>query len=101
MQAPAICTCTLQTLNNEAYDIASQRFDGMQKYKMAQVIAATPILLHTALGCFCVGLVDFLWTLNRTVAIPVCHAFSPVTMGCSCWPTGYMSVWPDTVLLHR
>lgn len=48
-----------------------QRFDGMKHYKMAQVISATPILLHASLMCFSIGLVDFLWTLNHVVAIPV------------------------------
>ena len=54
-----------------AINTGMQRFDGMKQYKMAQVISATPILLHASLMCFSIGLVDFLWTLNQIVAIPV------------------------------
>ncbi|KAF8575446.1 hypothetical protein K439DRAFT_745411 [Ramaria rubella] len=56
---------------HEACRLRQFRYDGMKNYKMAQVISATPILLHAALLCFTIGLVDFLWTLNRIVAIPI------------------------------
>ena len=71
VQGTAICKLVSTVSLATSLKIWLQRFDGMKDYKMAQVISATPILLHAALMCFSIGLVDFLWTLNQIVAIPV------------------------------
>lgn len=41
----------------------------MKKYHVPEIISLQPILLNTALIFFCIGLVDFLWHLNRSIAI--------------------------------
>lgn len=44
------------------------RMDGMQRWKLPGVLSFLPILLHISLLLFFVGLVDFVWDINRTVA---------------------------------
>jgi len=45
------------------------RYQGMQRYRVPQMIGLLPIILYAALTFFIVGLVDFLWHLNQGVAI--------------------------------
>lgn len=41
----------------------------MQKYYVSEMIGLLPVLLYGSLAFFAVGLVDFLWQLNRGIAI--------------------------------
>ncbi|KIM89063.1 hypothetical protein PILCRDRAFT_210551 [Piloderma croceum F 1598] len=45
------------------------RYQGMEKYSVAQIIGLLPLLLYGALAFFAIGLVDFLWHLNQGIAI--------------------------------
>jgi hypothetical protein len=47
------------------------RYQGMQKYYIPEIIGLLPVLLYAALAFFAVGLIDFLWHLNRGIAIYV------------------------------
>ncbi|EED85623.1 predicted protein [Postia placenta Mad-698-R] len=45
------------------------RHDNLRAWGLAPLLAALPILLHVSLLLFLVGLVEFLWPINKTVAI--------------------------------
>ncbi|KAI0349761.1 hypothetical protein OH77DRAFT_1374706, partial [Trametes cingulata] len=45
------------------------RMDGMQQWNLPGILSFLPILLHVSLLLFFAGLVDFVWDINRTVAI--------------------------------
>jgi len=49
--------------------MAHQRYQGMQKYCIPGMIGVPPVLLYASLGFFAIGLIDFLWHLNRGIAI--------------------------------
>ena len=49
--------------------IRPQRYQGMKKYYIHELIGLQPILLYTSLIFFCTGLVDFLWHLDEAIAI--------------------------------
>ena len=52
---------SLQHLNNESLD----------RWYLPQIFTALPLLLQLALVLFLVGVIEFLWSLNSTVAIPI------------------------------
>lgn len=54
-----------------SFIISLQRWDNFERYHIPQVIGLLPVLLYLALACFAIGLVDFLWHLNRGIAIYV------------------------------
>ncbi|KAI0052101.1 hypothetical protein FA95DRAFT_54530 [Auriscalpium vulgare] len=43
-------------------------FDGVQRYRMSEVVETIPALLHVAVFLFFAGMVEFLFPINRTVA---------------------------------
>lgn len=49
--------------------ILVQRYQGMEKYYISEIIGLQPILLYMALVFFCIGLIDFLWQINHAIAI--------------------------------
>ncbi|KIJ46062.1 hypothetical protein M422DRAFT_206455, partial [Sphaerobolus stellatus SS14] len=51
--------------------IRQMRFEGLHKWGVPEIISALPILLQVAVILFFVGLIDFLWHINITVALPV------------------------------
>ncbi|KAH8823656.1 hypothetical protein DL96DRAFT_1416896, partial [Flagelloscypha sp. PMI_526] len=63
------------TVNSgSARDIAlirHPRFCGLERWKMHEIIGALPLILHTSLALFFVGLFVFIRTLNRSIAYPV------------------------------
>ncbi|KAH8790443.1 hypothetical protein DL96DRAFT_1488062, partial [Flagelloscypha sp. PMI_526] len=64
--------CT--ALSRSARDIAlirHPRFCGLERWKMHEIIGALPLILHTSLALFFVGLFVFIRTLNRSIAYPV------------------------------
>ncbi|CAE7072397.1 unnamed protein product [Rhizoctonia solani] len=48
-----------------------QRWDGMVKWKMEELITMLPSLIHLSLLLFAIGLCIFLWDVHYGVAIPV------------------------------
>ncbi|CUA67976.1 Isoleucine--tRNA ligase [Rhizoctonia solani] len=48
-----------------------QRWDGLVKWKMKEVILMLPSLIHVSLLLFAIGLCVFLWDVHYGVAIPV------------------------------
>ncbi|KAH7318027.1 hypothetical protein B0J17DRAFT_622084, partial [Rhizoctonia solani] len=54
-----------------------QRWEGIEKWKMGQVIMVLPSFIHLAFLSFAVGLCMYLWKLSPTVAIPA----TAVTLG--------------------
>ncbi|EED85678.1 predicted protein [Postia placenta Mad-698-R] len=47
------------------------RWKGIGDWELSLIMASLPILLHISLILFFVGLIEFLWSTNTTVAIPV------------------------------
>ncbi|KZT04555.1 uncharacterized protein LAESUDRAFT_761111 [Laetiporus sulphureus 93-53] len=45
------------------------RLGNMEKWKMSVVLAVIPVLLHLSLLLFFAGLIDFLWSINFSIAI--------------------------------
>jgi hypothetical protein len=66
----------------------------MQKYYIPEIISAPPVLLYVSLGFFAIGLIDFLWHLNRGIAIyvsancAVVIVFHVLTTSIPCFTTG-------------
>ncbi|KAF9554889.1 hypothetical protein CPC08DRAFT_160341 [Agrocybe pediades] len=49
----------------------NMRREGFTQWHVPEILAALPLMLQGALVLFFIGLVDFAWSLNHTVAIPV------------------------------
>ncbi|KAG8999606.1 hypothetical protein FRB94_006029 [Tulasnella sp. JGI-2019a] len=49
----------------------ADKFRGAEKWRLRVVVEALPNLLLISLGLFFAGLVDYLWTIDRTVALVV------------------------------
>ncbi|KAH9041596.1 hypothetical protein EDB85DRAFT_2139692 [Lactarius pseudohatsudake] len=43
-------------------------FEGVEKFRLSQAVEAIPLLLHTSVFLFFVGLIDFLLPINKVVA---------------------------------
>lgn len=50
--------------------IRNMRTDGLEKWKVPEIIAGLPLILQTAVILFFVGLIDFLLNISLVVAIP-------------------------------
>ncbi|PVG03049.1 hypothetical protein CPB86DRAFT_793958 [Serendipita vermifera] len=44
------------------------RFRGIEKWKMAELIASLPVLIFVALFLFFIGIADWLWHMNRAIS---------------------------------
>ncbi|CAG8678032.1 9426_t:CDS:2, partial [Acaulospora colombiana] len=44
------------------------RFRGIEKWKMAEIIASLPLLIFVALFLFFIGIADWLWHMNRAIS---------------------------------
>ena len=51
--------------------LINMRIDGLRRWKVHAIFAGLPILIQAALVLFFVGLVDFVWSINDRVVIPV------------------------------
>lgn len=51
--------------------LRQQRWDGIEQWKMREILNVLPLLMHTALLLFAVGLSVYLWDINVAVALPV------------------------------
>ncbi|QRV95287.1 activating signal cointegrator 1 complex subunit 3 [Ceratobasidium sp. AG-Ba] len=68
-----------------------RRFNGLEKWKMREVLEHLPMLMHIALALFSVGLILYLWDLHIAVAATV----STVTVATLCLylATTFVPVW--------
>lgn len=46
-----------------------QRYEGLKRYHVTEIINLLPIMLYVSLVLFAVGLIDLLWHLNKGIAI--------------------------------
>lgn len=60
----------------QALGIFYIRMDALEKWCVPQIFATLPVLLQAALVLFLIGIVDFLFSLSNTIAIPVTVAVS-------------------------
>ncbi|CAG7851992.1 SubName: Full=Uncharacterized protein {ECO:0000313/EMBL:CCA76380.1}; Flags: Fragment [Serendipita indica DSM 11827] len=56
------------------------RWEGISNWKMREIISAFPVLLYVALLMFLVGLAEWLWHINRSVATIVISGLSVATI---------------------
>ncbi|KAI9443503.1 hypothetical protein H4582DRAFT_1873334 [Lactarius indigo] len=49
--------------------IRAYMFDGVEEFRLSQVVEAIPLLLHTSIFFFFAGLIDFIFPVNDTVAL--------------------------------
>ncbi|CCO34232.1 hypothetical protein BN14_08326 [Rhizoctonia solani AG-1 IB] len=47
------------------------RWEGIEKWKMQEILYILPLMMHAALLLFAAGLSLYLWDINRRVALPV------------------------------
>ncbi|PFH47130.1 hypothetical protein AMATHDRAFT_43138 [Amanita thiersii Skay4041] len=57
--------------HKEALELRQMRYEGIRVWKVSSILALLPLLLQLSLVLFFIGLLDFLWTLNHRVALPV------------------------------
>lgn len=57
------------SLPQDEIRLRQSRYDGLHRWGVPQMITILPMLLQLAIALFLCGLVDLLWTLNRTVAL--------------------------------
>lgn len=55
----------------EAVGLRQMRYQGLMKWRVPAIVTGLPLLLQGGLILFFAGLIDFLWTLHKTVAIVV------------------------------
>ncbi|KAH7325221.1 hypothetical protein B0J17DRAFT_742526, partial [Rhizoctonia solani] len=51
--------------------LRQNRWDGIQHWKMQEIILMLPLLMYTALLLFAIGLSVYLWNINPDIALPV------------------------------
>jgi hypothetical protein len=57
--------------SRETLSVFNMRAEAAERWYVPQIFASLPVILQIALLLFFAGLIDFLMTLNHTVAIPV------------------------------
>ncbi|KAI9463197.1 hypothetical protein BJY52DRAFT_68962 [Lactarius psammicola] len=48
--------------------IRAYMYEGIEKFRLSQAVEAMPLLIHTSVFLFFVGLIDFLFPINKAVA---------------------------------
>ncbi|QRV96300.1 hypothetical protein RhiJN_24318 [Ceratobasidium sp. AG-Ba] len=74
MLAKEWCYNFISGRSGQAYDQArrrQQRWNGIARWKMQEILSYLPGLMHLALLLFSIGLCTYLWNLNVSVAAPV------------------------------
>ncbi|CAE6439980.1 unnamed protein product [Rhizoctonia solani] len=51
--------------------LRQKRWSGIKRWKMEEIISTLPLLMHTSLLLFAVGLLVYLWNINPYVSLPV------------------------------
>ncbi|KAF8918475.1 hypothetical protein CPB85DRAFT_1558305 [Mucidula mucida] len=59
------------------------RYMALQKWRVPEIIDFLPVLMHVAFTLFCVGLIVFLFTLHKGMAIVVTSVFAALFVVCS------------------
>jgi len=57
-----------------AFSLHHIAVESLDRWYLPQIFTALPLLLQVGLALFLVGILDFLWSLNHTVAIPIAIA---------------------------
>jgi len=57
-----------------AFSLHHLNVESLDRWYLPQIFTALPLLLQLALVLFLAGILDFLWSLNSTVAIPIAVA---------------------------
>jgi len=57
-----------------AFSLHHLNVESIDRWYLPQIFTALPLLLQLALVLFLVGVIEFLWSLNSTVAIPIAVA---------------------------
>jgi len=57
-----------------AFSLHHLNVESVDRWYLPQIFTALPLLLQLALVLFLVGVIEFLWSLNSTVAIPIAVA---------------------------
>jgi len=57
-----------------AFSLHNLSVESLDRWYLPQIFTALPLLLQLALVLFLTGILDFLWSLNSTVAIPIAVA---------------------------
>lgn len=55
----------------ESLGVRQMKFDGLEAWKVNEIVSSVPLLLQFALGLFFLGIVELLWQLHPAVAVPV------------------------------
>ncbi|KAG8790838.1 hypothetical protein FRC12_010865 [Ceratobasidium sp. 428] len=82
MLAKEWCYKFMSGRSGQAYDQGrrrQQKWNGMERWKMQEMLTYLPGLMHIALLLFAVGLCIYLWGVNVGVAIPVTAVTSVAT----------------------
>ncbi len=53
----------------EAIALRQLRYEGLIAWRVPKILSVLPVLLHWSLVLFFAGLIDLLWSQNRTVAV--------------------------------
>ncbi|KAK0463548.1 uncharacterized protein EV420DRAFT_1264087, partial [Desarmillaria tabescens] len=57
--------------SKDTLSVRQMRLEGLSAWKVEGIISTIPLLLQVALVLFFVGVLELLWPLNKTVALPV------------------------------
>ncbi|PPQ75728.1 hypothetical protein CVT24_002581 [Panaeolus cyanescens] len=66
--------------HKEAVALRQMRYEGLLHWKVPEILSVLPILLQLSLILFFMGLLELLWTRNRTVAIFVSAVIAVVML---------------------
>jgi len=77
-----------------AFSLHHLNVESLDRWYLPQIFTALPLLLQLALVLFLVGVIEFLWSLNSTVAIPIA-----VAVGLSLFFLLWTTILPTTQAL--
>ncbi|CEL61549.1 hypothetical protein RSOLAG1IB_10112 [Rhizoctonia solani AG-1 IB] len=80
-----------------------QKWTMIERWKMRELLAMLPSLIHLALLLFSIGLCIYVWELNRTVALPV-MCVTGIAVGfyiCSSLAASILDFFPYTTTTSR
>ncbi|KAG8694828.1 hypothetical protein FRC08_008234, partial [Ceratobasidium sp. 394] len=87
MLAKEWCYKFMSRRSGQIYEQArrrQQRWNGIEKWKMAEVLAYLPGVMHLALWLFATGMCVYLWDINVNVATPVIVVSVSATLVYAC-----------------
>ncbi|EJD36892.1 hypothetical protein AURDEDRAFT_35085, partial [Auricularia subglabra TFB-10046 SS5] len=57
--------------HEQALGVRQMKFEGLESWRVGEIVSAVPLLLQLALALFMVGILELLWRLHREVAATV------------------------------